>query len=159
MKKYIAPIAAVLVFFAIASTVAFKPSDTDVVREYATENGSFSVSDGYYTKTWNDTITNTESNTLSVPASLVSPYQYGVTTVLTNISGTRSIKINLDESASATGTDWLSIDSVTVTGTSTGPTRLAGGTLYGRRHRIRLTGTTGTMAVKYTVIANYKKRE
>jgi len=158
-NKFIAPVLACLAVLLVAAFSAFRADNSEAVREMVAENGTFGIADNFSTRTWNDTITNTESNTLTVPFALVSAWQYDVRTILTNVSGTRSVKINLDESGSAAGSDWLSIDSVTVTGTSTGPTRLAGGTLYGRRHRIRLTGTTGTMVVKYTVIANYKKRE
>ncbi len=147
MKKYFSFGAAAVVLLSLFVAVAFTKSDPQ------------GVSDDFATKTWNDTITNTESNTLTVPFSLVSAYQFDIRTILTNVSGTRSIKINLDESGSASGSDWLSIDSVTVTGSSIAPARFTGATMYGRRHRIRLAGTTGTMVVKYTTIANYKRRE
>lgn len=154
-NKYFAPLLAVLALCAVA-LFAFRAPE---YRETAAENGTLGVSDNFSSRTWNDTITNTESNTLTVPFALVSRYQYDIRTILTNVSGTRSIKINLDESGSATGSDWLSIDSVTVTGSSIAPARFVGTAQYGRRHRIRLAGTTGTMVVKYTTIANYKRQD
>jgi copper chaperone CopZ len=158
-NKFIAPVLAFLAVLLVAAFSAFRADNSEAVREMVAENGTFGIADNFSTRTWNDTITNTESNTLTVPFALVSAWQYDVRTILTNVSGTRSVKINLDESGSAAGSDWLSIDSVTVTGTSIAPARFTGTTTYGRRHRIRLAGTTGTMVVKYTTIANYKRRE
>lgn len=158
-NKFIAPILACLAVLLVASFSAFRADNSEFVREYKVENGTLGIADNFSTCEWNDTITNTESNTRTVPFALVSAWQYDVRTILTNVSGTRSVKINLDESGSASGSDWLSIDSVTVTGTSIAPARFTNSTTYGRRHRIRLSGTTGTMVVKYKVIANYKRRE
>ncbi len=104
-----------------------------------------------YRYTWTaDTITNTEIDTVSVPASFLSNYQFQIQAVTAQISGTRNLKIYLDESNLTSGTtDWRLIDSTSTTSTNVVAIRQAQS--YGLRYRVRVKGVTGTMVVRYAM--------
>lgn len=104
-----------------------------------------------YRYTWAaDTITNTEIDTVSVPASFLSDYRFQIQAVTAQISGTRNLKIYLDESNLTSGTtDWRLIDSTSTTTTNVVAIRQAQS--YGLRYRVRVKGVTGTMSVRYAM--------
>ena len=105
-----------------------------------------------------DTITNTEIDTLYPGFILTSPWQYSVHVTLAAVSGTRAMKIYLDESNAKTGnTDWIAVDSLTPT-TPINTYLMKGANVWGRRQRIRVKGNAGsTQVVKYAVQAVYKR--
>jgi hypothetical protein len=105
-----------------------------------------------------DTITNAENDTLSVAEPINSLYTYNAHFTLNNLSGTRSIKVYLQQSNVTSGTaDWVSIDSITASG-STVATYIADGTDFlGRRCRFIVDGT-GTQSTRYTLSYCFKKK-
>jgi hypothetical protein len=105
-----------------------------------------------------DTITSTEKDSLYPGFTLTSNWQYSVHVTLTTLSGTRAMKIYLDESnVKAGNTDWVAVDSITPTATINQYV-MDGAQVYGRRQRIRVSGNTGsTQSVKYDVSAIYKR--
>lgn len=157
-NKFIAPILACLAVLLVASFSAFRADNSSNLCASTKSKTAHSASPTISVPVNGMTQSRTRKATRASCRSRCFAWQYDVRTILTNVSGTRSVKINLDESGSASGSDWLSIDSVTVTGTSIAAP-FTNSTTYGRRHCIRLSGTTGTMVVKYKVIANYKRRE
>jgi hypothetical protein len=111
--------------------------------------------DPFYRYAISDTITDTESDTITLPALMLSPWSYNWTIQTTQLSGTQNVACVLQESASATGTDWIQIDSKTTTG-STDLDRMVGALIYGQRQRVILTGT-GTQSTRYTIYFVAKK--
>lgn len=103
-----------------------------------------------------DTITNAEKDTLLLPATFLSRFSYLITVYRTSLSGTHNVKIYLDESNATAATDnnhWRTIDSTSTTTATLGV--LDGDEVYGRRHRIRVSGT-GTQSSAYTIRSTYK---
>lgn len=103
-----------------------------------------------YRYTWTaDTITNTEIDTVSVPASFLSNYQFQIQAVRTSLSGTHNVKLYLDESNLTSGiTDWRVIDSTSTTTATIGAIRQS--VSYGLRYRVRVKGT-GTQSSRYAM--------
>lgn len=101
-----------------------------------------------------DTITNAEKDTLLLPYTLLSRFTYLFSVERTQLSGTANVKVYLDESNAQTGnTTWRTIDS-TATTTAT----LAffdGDEVYGRRLRLRISGT-GTQSSTYKLRGTLK---
>ena len=57
-----------------------------------------------------DTITNTEADTLLLPADFVSPWSYTYSIVLDSLSGTDTLSFVVQESASKSGnSDWVTV--------------------------------------------------
>jgi hypothetical protein len=106
-----------------------------------------------------DTITDTEVDVISISEALLSLYSYDIGMTLNNLSGTRSVKLVLQRSNAASGsTDWLGVDSVTATGSTVNNWNVDGSEFWGRRARILVSGTTGTMSVRYTIRPFFKKK-
>jgi hypothetical protein len=103
-----------------------------------------------YRYTWTaDTITNAEIDTVSVPASFLSNYQFQIQAVRTSLSGTHNVKLYLDESNLTSGiTDWRVIDSTSTTTATIGAIRQS--VSYGLRYRVRVKGT-GTQSSRYAM--------
>ncbi len=110
----------------------------------------------FYTYAWTDTITNTEADTLLVPARLVSKWTglYHIQT--TQLSGTQNLAVDLFQSASTGGKDWVYVDSCANTSGSTDLDKIIDATVEGFRQRLIITGT-GTQSTVYTVYATFKK--
>lgn len=110
----------------------------------------------FYTYSWTDTITNTEVDTLLIPARLISKWTglYHVQT--TQLSGTQAIAVDLYQSASTGGTDWVLVDTCADLSGSTDLDKITDATVEGFRQRLRLTGS-GTQSTRYTVYATFKK--
>ena len=107
-----------------------------------------------------DTITNTESDTLTFtfPANAYD-YCWNLE-ITTGISGTDSLSIVIQETASPSSTtSWKAVGNTDVLGASSSGNRVAWetGTLYGLRQRIIITGI-GTQSTRYRVWANFKRR-
>lgn len=112
--------------------------------------------DGYFIPAGTtDTITNTESDTITISSNLLSAWSYNWTVQMSQLSGTSNISITVQESASKNGTDWITIGTDSITGTS-GTKRIVGALVYGQRQRIIITGT-GSQSTRYTVYTVYKK--
>lgn len=111
-----------------------------------------------YSGTMIDTISNTEIDTISPGFLLTSPWQYSIHLRLTHISGTRAMKIYLQESNVVSGnTDWFSTDSITPT-TAVNTYMLKGTNVWGRRQRLYIRGNTGaTQVERYSVDMLYKR--
>lgn len=106
-----------------------------------------------------DTLTNALKDTLTIPIALVSAYSYSVHLTLISLSGTRAMKVYLDESNTlATGTaDWIAVDSITPTA-PINQYLMKGQNVWGRRQRLRVSGNTGaTQSQAYTITAAYKR--
>ena len=157
LGKFKSALFAVAALFAI-SLCSFAGKDNESLT-YKNESAFAGVSDNFQTRTTLDTVTNTGTATRSIPYSFANDWQAGISIKMTNLSGTRSVKCVLDESMSASGTDWAGIDSTTVTGTSTLPFQFRKDHVYGRRQRLRFTGTTGTMSVQVQTVLVYKRKQ
>lgn len=101
-----------------------------------------------------DTITNTEADTLTLPVALLSTWSASYSVNLTQLSGTANVAVVLQKSNTANGTDWKTLD--TFTGTS-GLLHEEYSELLGRRYRLILTGT-GTQSTTYDIDAILKKK-
>lgn len=144
----------------IVAGFAFKTSEMAAsgspIYEATWTNGSSGTSG-------TDTLTNTESDTLTVDPLLISNWRYNYALTATQQSGTKSVIIILQENSERTGGTWYEIERDTATGASTTVHRLHGasaadgiGWVKGVRQRVILTGT-GTHATTYRLRAILKK--
>lgn len=103
-----------------------------------------------------DTITDTENDTLLLPADFVSPWSYTFSIVLDSLSGTDTLSFVIQESVSKSGnTDWVTVS--TGAGSElTSPLRLTSALMYGRRTRLIIRGA-GTQSTAYAVTFLAKK--
>lgn len=109
-----------------------------------------------------DTITNTEADTVLVGPSATSYYTFNsnfayiYVLARTSLSGTANTTMVLQESnVSTAGTaTWYTV--ATASGTGATVTSVSASNLYGRRHRLILTGT-GTQSTSYGITATLKK--
>jgi len=103
-----------------------------------------------------DTITNTEADTLLLPADFVSPWSYTYSIVVDSLSGTDTLSFVLQESVSKSGnTDWVTVS--TGAGSElTSPLRITSALMYGRRARIIVRGS-GTQSTTYAITFLAKK--
>ena len=103
-----------------------------------------------------DTITNTEADTLLLPADFVSPWSYTYSIVLDSLSGADTLSFVVQESASKSGnSDWVTVS--TGAGSElTSPLRLTTALMYGRRARIIIRGS-GTQSTTYSIVFLAKK--
>ena len=118
----------------------------------------------YYSRTLVtlDTITNTEADTILVGPSATSYYTFNSNFAYiyvlnrTSLSGTANTTMVLQESNVATGgaSTWYTVS--TASGTGATVTSVSASNLYGRRHRLILTGT-GTQSTSYGITATLKK--
>jgi len=100
----------------------------------------------------------TASNLRTAYTNFASLYTYDVSVTRVNISGTTNVRVFLDKSvvrASETPTDWVTIDSTTTTGATTGMLRSLDATGY--RYRFRVSGT-GTQSTAYRISGIWKKK-
>lgn len=98
------------------------------------------------TKVWtHDTLTTTENDTLTLGYTLASPYQYSYQLKVAKISGTPSLKVVLDNRNSLSNSDWVGVDSISISGADSTRTYflINGANTWGLQHRLRLVGTTG----------------
>ena len=118
----------------------------------------------YYSRTLVtlDTITNTEADTILVGPSATSYYTFSsnfayiYVLARTSLSGTANTTMVLQESNVSTGgaATWYTV--ATASGTGATVTTISAANLYGRRHRLILTGT-GTQSTSYGITATLKK--
>lgn len=102
-----------------------------------------------------DTITNTERDTLLLPADFVSPWSYGYHIVMDSLSGTDTLSFVVQESVLKSGnTDWITV--ATGAGSGSFSTRIVGALMYGRRQRIIVNGA-GTQSTRYSITFLAKK--
>ena len=147
-----------LLAFAVGAFVAFdKPYtsfETSVLEDGV---ASFAPSSGAVVKSWTaDTITNAESDTLTLGEVLASPYQYSYQIRLGNISGTRSIKFYLEQTSGTGSTRWMKVDSSVTSGSTINDYLMKGANTWGNKHRIVIIGA-GTEVVTYKVDGWLKK--
>ena len=109
-----------------------------------------------------DTITNTEADTILVGPSASTYYTFNsnfayiYVLARTSLSGTANTTMVLQESNVTTGgaATWYTVS--TASGTGATVTSVSASNLYGRRHRLILTGT-GTQSTSYGITATLKK--
>jgi len=109
-----------------------------------------------------DTITNAEADTILVGPSSSTYYTFNSNFAYiyvlnrTTIDGTPNTTMVLQESNVSTGgaSDWYVVATASGTGATT--TSVSAANLFGRRHRLILTGT-GTQRTSYKVTATLKK--
>ena len=109
-----------------------------------------------------DTITDTEADTILVGPSSTSYYTFNsnfayiYVLARTSLSGTANTTMVLQESNVSTGgaSTWYTV--ATASGTGATVTSVSAANLYGRRHRLILTGT-GTQSTSYGITATLKK--
>jgi hypothetical protein len=112
--------------------------------------------DPFYAYTFTpDTITNTESDTLLLPADFISPWSYAYHAVMDSLSGTDTLSFVIQESVLRSGnTDWITV--ATGAGSGSFRTRITGALMYGRRQRIIVNGA-GTQSTRYSITFLAKK--
>lgn len=118
----------------------------------------------HYQRQFTGSVTDTEADTLSVPANLVSIWQYNITADVTTSDSTESnVVVILEENNQRTGGVWYELERDTVTINEAGlaaSTRLYGGggegICRGHRQRLRVAGI-GTQVSAYTVTTTYKR--
>ena len=153
--------------FTVATLSAFdKPDETKLLSEAEYANVGTAAIFNYRL----DTITNAESNTLTIgnrdntvwntvttPANFISLYTYDVKVKVAALSGTTSIKVALDACnvTSGTSTGWVGIDSLTTTAVTTIQLRSTDATAT--RYRLRVIGS-GTQSSTYQVWTAWKKK-
>jgi len=167
MKKYINYLIGPLALCALFAAISFdRPaSQKDALAVRFDENDKpeyydFGTPKAIY-KTWAlDTITNTEKDTLSLPAILESQYQYSIQARVLRISGTKNVKFVLDQTNATGSTVWMPVDSVSAASPDTLKTvfLMKGANVWGNKHRIRVVGT-GTQSTSYQVTALYKPQQ
>lgn len=102
-----------------------------------------------------DTITNTELDTLLLPADFVSPWSYLYQVAIDSLSGADTLAFTIQESALKSGnTDWVTV--ATGAGSRGNPARITGALMYGRRQRIIVIGS-GTQSTRYSIVFLAKK--
>lgn len=101
-----------------------------------------------------DTLTNAANDTLSVPWILESPYQYCYQFKVTNISGTTSIKVYLEQRNYTASTEWTKVDSVSLAA-DPGSGIMKGANTWGLGHRLIVDGA-GTQSTSYRASALLK---
>lgn len=160
-------IQAVWLAIVIASiAVLFSAFDRSETVTTTSEDGQMTVvydpqgrEDQIY-KAWTvDTLTTTEKDTLALGYTMASPYQYCYQIYCKKLSGTPNLKIVLDQRNSMGNTDWLGVDSISVSGADSVRTYFAikGANTWGLQHRLRLVGTTGVN--RYRITGLLKKTE
>lgn len=98
-----------------------------------------------------DTITNSEIDTLELSATYLSNYEGSVGAVITNISGTSSLTIVVDEGFTHGNATRWKLGQDTITTTSAATTALVDfGRLAGTKYRIRVIGA-GTQSTSYRI--------
>ena len=143
-------------FAGVESTKSVEVDENGVVAEHA----FVAPGDGSSYKAFTlDTLTNTANDTLSLPFTFASRFTYSVHVTLATISGTRALKVYLDEANALSGsTGWVAVDSIT-SATAIHEYKMDGSEVYGRKHRIRVDGNAGaTQSVSYRITANYKRQ-
>lgn len=144
--KYLAIILGLVVFIGIAANVTSPPAPPAI-----------------YQYTWTtDTITNTESDTLTGVTLYYDLWNYNFTNTATQLSGTTNLIHVLQENNYISGntTAWYEVERDTLAGAGT--LRLYGGTntapsyVKGVRQRVILTGV-GTQSSRYTLKGTWKK--
>lgn len=137
-----------LLLLLVIVAAAFAPTAPSASEEAPSEY--------YYYGPSQDTITNTEADTLALPVNFLSNWTYGYSVVLGNLSGTTNVAVVLQQSHTMSGTaDWKTL--ATFTGTS-GILHLDGTDVTAVRHRLILTGS-GTQSSTYDIDAIYKKKD
>lgn len=136
-------------FLAVSATLALMAFGPKAEGEYAPK-------EYYRYAPAQDTITNTEADTLAIPVNLLSNWTYGYSVVLGNLSGTTNVAVVLQQSHMLSGeTDWKTL--ATFTGTS-GILHLDGIDVTAIRHRLILTGS-GTQSSTYDIDGIYKRKD
>lgn len=132
-------------FFAIATLLAVATGSSFL----GTEHIGLDARDAYIYPAVTDTLTNTEKDTITLPAKFKTNYILMASCPTTKLSGTQTVKMYLDEINTLTGTTgWRVIDSVTTADGTTVAIRQSN--LYGLRYRLRMS-STATGVVRYTV--------
>lgn len=154
-KLFLAGVLLALSILTTAGLMSFKGS----ADETAAAEFEFAPNDNAYKAFTKDTLSNALKDTLSVPYTFASCYTYSVHFTLATVSGTRAMKIYLDEANPLSGvTGWVAVDSITPTAT-VNEYVMRGPEVYGRKHRLRVSGNTGaTQAVSYVATALYKRK-
>ena len=95
----------ILALFSIFAAVVFLASAGE-------PNTAYQTSAPFYSYSLSDTITNTENDTVEIPARLVSDWSGGWHVQATSLSGTVQLANTVEESLSYNGTDWVSVDTL-----------------------------------------------
>lgn len=148
MRNWLIGIFACLVFISVAA---------DVVATKAEEAPPPQI----YQYTWTaDTITNTESDTLTGVTLYYDLFNYNYTSTATQLSGTTNLIYVLQESNYGSGTEWYEVERDTL---GAGVNRLHGADnefslTKGIRQRVIITGI-GTQSSRYTLKGTWKKTQ
>lgn len=111
----------------------------------------------YYHKEYSlDTLTNAANDTLTLPVTLLSPFEGVFQIVRTSISGTANVALKVEQSNTLTGnTDWVSVSTGSGTGATTEALQLT--SMNGLRYRVILDGT-GTQSTSYRCHVTLKRK-
>lgn len=129
-----------LITLALIFSAATTPRQMEGLDNRAQVSGAWAV----------DTITNTEVDTLTISTNFITNYEGFAGVVITNLSGTSSLTIVVDEGwVDAAGTLRWDLGQDTITTTSAAATvGVDFGRLAGNRYRFRITGV-GTQSTTY----------
>lgn len=136
----------VAILAVIVALSAFAPGDTDPWKD---------AKFNYYWSPTDDTITDTENDTLTNTDILSGFYYYNYTINTTELADTVLVTVYVEECTQETGSQWYRADTMT-SQTNQGLTRLSGGPIYGMRHRLVVDGTGANQDFKYDINATYK---
>jgi hypothetical protein len=100
------------------------------------------------------TITNAGKDTITQANLLSSKWTGSIQAWATTASGTRNVKVYIDETNTRAGGNWITVDSIALTSSVATARKVV--ETYGLLHRFRLSGT-GTQSSSVTVQPVYKK--
>lgn len=144
MKQYLKYLIAPLAIVGIIAAFAYDtPKSDPLVRQFT-----------------RDTLTGTTADTVEIPWTLSSQYQYNYRIFLKKVSGTPNTKIVLDEINKVGSTLWYPIDSVSCSGADSLKYNfvLRGTTVYGVGHRLRFV-RTGSHSLRRDMIVRLKLQQ
>lgn len=159
--KYNIVALAIFVVLCASFMAAFNsPDRMGAGYEYIDENGNVTtviepMAEKSLYKTYTlDTLANAANDTLAVPWTLSSQYQYCFQFKITNISGTSAIKAYLEQTNYAGSTEWTKVDSVTLAA-DPGSGIMKGANVWGNKYRLVVDGS-GTQSTSYRASALIK---
>lgn len=153
------------VMFGASLSYAFKGDETPRMAEFVgNEGGEFYAIGGLSAYSFTrDSISNTANDTTVIPGRFASDFTYRIAIQLANGTGTRALKIYLDDynggqsnNAGIYATGWTVRDSI-ASAVLNNEYAFIGQHVYGLKHRIRVDGNTGaTQKTYFRINAQYK---
>jgi len=150
-------VAVIGIAFAFTKTAAPKMETVYMVDESGVESTTALPSSTVMKAFRRDTIINALNDTLPFTPILASAYQYCFQIAMTNISGTRNVRIYLEQTAVTGSNRFMKVDSA-ITTLGVPNYMMRGQNVWGNRYRIIVDGT-GTQSTAYQIDAIVKRTE